>query len=402
MAGLFTGRSIFFNFAYLMGMLLILSFVWAFFSVRGVRIERYTRSRRGQVGRQFVEEFQIKNRGIQPKIGLEIHDYSTLPGHRVSQVSPLLWTMQTYRWKVATPCSVRGIFRLGTMTLINGDPFGLFSMQREIPASANVIIYPRTVALEAFHLPMGTLSGGDAQRRWTQQVTTNAAGVRDYVPGDAINRIHWKSTARRNTLIVKEFELDPQVDIWMFVDFSQRSLVDAPTLKRDAQGVIVNHRQETSIPASTEEYAVVVAASIAEHFLQKERALGFTAYTPHRESLLPDRGDRQLTQILELLAVARSKSPRGLAEMLRTEGQLLSRGTSLIIVTASLDLEWITQAQILSGRGVRPTCVFIAPDGFGGAPSKHVREALLMARIPHHIIERYDALDDKLSQTPII
>jgi hypothetical protein len=55
----------------------------------------------------------------------------------------------------------------------------------------------------------GLLSGGEALRRRTHYVTTNASGVRDYAPGDSFSRIHWRSTARRNRLIVKEFELDP-------------------------------------------------------------------------------------------------------------------------------------------------------------------------------------------------
>src|SRR5258707_1286157 len=63
----------------------------------------------------------------------------------------------------------------------------------------------------------GRMPGGDALRRRTHYVTANAAGVRDYGPGGSFNRIHWRSTARRDRLIVKEFELDPLSDIWIFL-----------------------------------------------------------------------------------------------------------------------------------------------------------------------------------------
>jgi uncharacterized protein (DUF58 family) len=63
--------------------------------------------------------------------------------------------------------------------------------------------------IHSFPLPSGLLSGGEALRRRTHQITPNAAGVRDYAPGDPLNRIHWISTARRRRLMVKEFELDP-------------------------------------------------------------------------------------------------------------------------------------------------------------------------------------------------
>jgi uncharacterized protein (DUF58 family) len=52
-------------------------------------------------------------------------------------------------------------------------------------------------------------------------VTTNVAGVREYAPGDSFNRIHWPSTARAGRLIVKEFELDPTADIWLFLDMQR-------------------------------------------------------------------------------------------------------------------------------------------------------------------------------------
>jgi uncharacterized protein (DUF58 family) len=44
--------------------------------------------------------------------------------------------------------------------------------------------------------------------------------VRDYEPGDSFSRIHWRSTARRDRLVVKEFELDPLADIWIVPDMS--------------------------------------------------------------------------------------------------------------------------------------------------------------------------------------
>ena len=89
-----------------------------------------------------------------------------------------------------------------------------------------IIVYPPTVPIHRFATPIGTLSGGEAVRRRAHFVTTNAAGVRDYQPGDSFNRIHWRSSARRDRLMVKEFELDPLADVWIFLDLSQGSLVE--------------------------------------------------------------------------------------------------------------------------------------------------------------------------------
>jgi uncharacterized protein (DUF58 family) len=401
LTGLFTGRSFFFNLAYLLGGLLVLSFIWAWVSVRWISISRRTRARRAQVGRSLDEDFIIRNRAIIPKLWLEVRDHSTLPGHRASQVVPAIRGRGAYRWQVRTPCQVRGEFQLGPMTVISGDPFGFFLSPRRIDATSRVIVYPATVALNRVQLPIGTISGGDAQRQRSHFVTTNAAGVRDYVSGDSFNRIHWASSARKDKLIVKEFEIDPLVDIWLFVDFSSVSCVEEPGLERVGPNATIVPTSQ-AIPPSTEEYAVVVAASLAKYFIESERALGFAAYTPYREIHQPERGNRQLNRILQTLAVARSFSNYTLGQMLTLETPYFTRGTTLVIVTSSLDPAWITEAQILSRRGVRPMCILIDPSTFGGqTPASETIGLLRLAKIPTLVVRKNDDLGSVLAQRPI-
>ncbi len=400
--GLFTGRAVFFNLAYLTGGLLLLAYIWAWFSVRGITINRKTRSRRAQVGRNFSETFTVTNHTFLPKLWLEIRDYSELPGHRASHIVPTIRRKKSYTWSTDTPCQVRGEFRLGPLSLISGDPFGFYAMPRRISGTTRVIVFPATVPITKFNLPIGILSGGEAERRLTHHVTTNAAGVRDYVMGDSFNRVHWRSTARRGQLMVKEFELDPMVDIWLFVDFSAESLVEDPTIQRVGQkGTIIPTSQR--IPPSTEEYNVIIAASLANYFIETERALGFTAYIPYRQVYQPERGNKQLTRILQTLAVARSTSNYTLGQMLALESQHFARGTTLIIVTSSLDPNWVSEAQILSSRGIRPMCVFVDPASFSVSPlsSDTIRGLLQIAKVPHLFVHKNDDLSAALAQRPL-
>lgn len=401
LAGLFTGRAFFFNLAYLFGGLLIVSLLWSWGAVRWIGISRKTRARRAQVGRSLDEAFTVHNRSLLPKLWLEVRDQSTLPGHRASHVVPAMLGRSRYRWQVETPCTVRGEFFLGPVTLISGDPFGLFLSQRKLGATSRVIVYPQTAPVTHFELPMGMLSGGEAQRQRAHYVTTNAAGVREYVTGDSFNRIHWASTARKERLMVKEFDIDPMVDIWLFVDFSLESLVEDPRLRRiNGNGPAIPSSGE--IPPSTEEYGVVIAASLAKHFIDLERALGFVAYTPHREIHQPERGNRQLIRILQTLAVARSTAPFSLAHMLTLETPYLTRGTTLVIVTSSLEPAWVAEAQILARKGIRPLCVLVDPQSFG-APSSadELRGLLRLARIPTIVIRHGDDLTAALAQRPL-
>ncbi len=400
LVGLGTGKTAFFSLSYLLGALLIAAMIWAWIAVRRISIGRQTASRRSQVGRVLSESFSVQNRGIFPKLWMEIRDHSDLPNHRASQVIALLGPKRTHNWQVQTLCQVRGEFTLGPMSIISGDPFGLFLHERHIHASERVIVYPIVFPVTNFSLPGGLYSGGEAQRQWTQQVTTNAAGVREYAQGDSINRIHWKSTARRGKLIVKEFELDPMVDIWLLVDFSAASLVEDKTVQRlGGIGTIIP--TSAALPNSTEEYLVASAASLASYFVEQERALGFVAQLPQREFQPPERSPRRLTRVMETLAIARSLAPLGLYDILVNEGRNFSRGATLVILTATTEVRWIQEAFILARRGIRPTCVYVDPVSFGGRQSsEEVLKSLEMSRIPTVVVRKGDPIGTALSQRP--
>ena len=363
--GVLSERAFLFNLAYALGAVLLGSFLWSWTAVNWVGISRYTQARRAQVGRTLDEVFVVHNTSLIPKLWLEIRDHSTMPNHNASYVVPTLMPRRRYRWEAHTVCTRRGEYTLGPMTIVSGDPFGLFQFPRRIAAMSSIIVYPPTVPIHRFATPIGTLSGGESVRRRAHFVTANASGVRDYQPGDSFNRIHWRSTARRDRMMVKEFELDPLADVWIYLDLSHESLVERPQARDDSGPIFA---PLPNLPPSTEEYAVTIAASLAQYFVRKGRALGFMTYSPHREIVQPDRGPRQLTRILEILAVARSETDLSLRQMLALEASFLGRGTSAVIVTASQDPGWAAEAHTLARRGIRVICVLIDPRSFGAVP----------------------------------
>jgi len=392
--GLMTGRSFFFNLAYLFGALLIVSFLWSWTSVNWIRIGRQTRARRAQVGRTLDEYFSVRNNGVFPKLWLEVRDHSDVPGHNPSTVVPLLLPTRVYQWSASTICVVRGEFTLGPMTLISGDPFGFFQTTRHIAATSKILVYPAMVPIYDFAAPTGLLSGGDAQRQRTHAVTTNAAGVREYAPGDSFNRIHWKSSARRERLLVKEFELDPLADVWMFLDLSTAALFERPYT---VEGLPIG---EFFIPPSSMEYAIIVAASLAGFFLVKERALGFITYNPNRTVMQPDRGNRQLTRILEALAVARSSTITG-EQLVALEGHHMARGTTVIIVTADPTEGWIREANLLVRRGLRTVAVLLDAQSFGATdvpPVEETRAILEASGVITYVVRQGDNITAALAE----
>ncbi len=380
LGGLVTGRDLWFNLAYLLGLLLILSFAWAWININWMHLSRMTRTRRTQVGRPLDERFIVRNTSIVPKLWLEVLDYGNLPGHYSSRVINNLGPREDFSWRLTTTCRQRGRYQLGPLRLGTSDPFGLFPMTRDLPATTNVVVYPLTVDIHRFALPMGILPGGDALRRRTHYVTTNASGVRDYAPGDSFSRIHWPSTARRARLIVKEFELDPLADIWIVADMAVFGHV-APVEKEPEQNSLPPWLavEKFELAKTTEEYTVTIAASLAQFFLRQDRAVGMLAYGQSNETVQADRGGRQLNRILETLAVLRAEGQVPLSDVVQAEMHLMPRGTTLIVVTADPSEEWATAARELTRRGLRVVTVLVNPASFGGHRSSESLLRLLQA-----------------------
>jgi uncharacterized protein (DUF58 family) len=395
LAGMFSGKRFFYNLSYVLGALLFVSLIWSWTSVNWIRINRQTQARRAQVGKTLDETFTVRNGGVLPKVWLEIRDHSDVPGHNPSAVVPMLWPRRAYQWTAHTTCVVRGEFTLGPLTLISGDPFGMFQVTRHIDATSKVLIYPAMVPIHNFAAPTGLLSGGDAQRQRTHVVTTNAAGVREYAPGDSFNRIHWKSSARKDRLLVKEFELDPMADVWMYLDLNAAATFERPY---SFEGWPVS---EFYIPPSSIEYAVIVASSLAQHFLVKERGLGFVTYNPTRCVLQPDRGNRQLTRILETLTVAKAATDITCEQLIALEGHHMGRGTTAIIITADPTDRWIGEATLLSRRGIRTIAVVLDAASFGATDARPIEETRIMLEssgVITYAVRNGDDLTRSLSQ----
>ena len=398
-----TGLTVYARLSYLWGFLLAASWVWSRLSLRGVEVKRTTRTLRAHVDQIFEERFVIANEGRLPRLWVQVRDRSDLPGSRGSRVLTLIGAGERRTYRARTRLVQRGVFSLGPTDVVSGDLFGLFPVTRTVPSESSLLVYPMMADVEAFPSPPGLLPGGEALQLRTHQVTPNASGVREYVPGDPLNRIHWLSSARRNELIVKEFELDPLAEVWIFLDAEARVQAERPySPPEQAVEAIWSPWKEVTLPPSTEEYGISIVASLARHFLRRDRAVGLISYhqasqrTP--EVLPPDRGGRQLGKILEILAPLHAEGDLSISALMTGHAQHMPRGSTVIIVTPSTEDDVALAADLLSQRGLRPIVVLVDAGSFGGDPgTKGLADAVAAVGVPVYQVKNGDDLTAALS-----
>jgi uncharacterized protein (DUF58 family) len=448
-AAVTVGLRLLYYLAYVLAGVLVCAFVWAQLSKRGLRVNRQVTPPQTQVGQVIQETIVIHNTVGLPKLWLEVRDQSTLPGHHVGAVVSLK-SHGAKRWRVRTRCTHRGLYRLGPTAVLTGDPFGLFQSSRIFDSSAELLVYPPTVPLSAFGLPPTDLPGGSQTELRSYHSTPNAAGIRDYLPGDPVNRIHWPMSARAQKLMVKEFEIDPTADIWLIIDLDEsvhisseqyaaglnwgdsaknhQNISDAH--QTTAHSPLPSAHSNISIDPTTEEYAVVVTASIAAHLLSQGRSVGMIGWGQHKVAIPADRGGRQLVKILRALAVLRAEGDTDLAEVITAESRQFARQDTLIVVTPSLHDSWLAALQLQLYKGIRASCVLVEPAtftsgisdlGLGVSNSRHIpsnpqslipnpserseaTSALLLVSalsgmdVPTYLVKRDDSIDGALGQ----
>jgi uncharacterized protein (DUF58 family) len=349
------------------------------------------------VGHILEERLSLVNRSFLPKLWIEVEDRSELEEHRASTVGVWIRGRHERSWTARSLCVRRGSYRLGPATLHGGDPFGLFPVTRDAAETQEIVVLPHTARLSRFALPSGYRPGGEALRHRTHQVTPSAAGIRDYAPGDGLNRIHWPSTARRRRLIVKEFELDPKADVWIFVDAAYDAQSALPT-SRGAALAQWTSPHAVPLPDSTEEYIVAAAASLAVHLGEQDRAVGLISYGSRRLAIQPDRGQKQLDRILETLAVLRCEGRLSLEDVLKIEAGQIPRGASVILVSAASQAGLLPATRQLARRGLLPILILVDAHSLGGrAGSESLAAAARQAGLIVKLVARGDDLGAALS-----
>ncbi len=375
MLAVFNGWKPFWVLFYALLVAFALSLIWLALSVRGLKFTRSSVGARAEVGDRIEERLALENHSWIPKLWVQVSDGSTLPGHHAGYVSSV-GPRQRIAWRARTLCRKRGRYTLGPVTATTGDPLGMFRRELTLAPSTQLLVLPNVFELRAFPLFPGVMPGRGRGAQRSLHTTTNVVTVRNYMAGDALTRIHWASTARHGQLMVKEFDLDPTIDIVILLD-----------LDKDAHAGLDE--------GSTEEYAVTIAASLAA-FLLRQRDLAVALEAPGQSgvSLPVDRGERQLDRALEALAIVRADRHIPLAQALAELEMRIARNTSLIVITPSSELDWEEQLGRLRRRGVRPAIVLLDPSTFderrGGIT--RVIDALDLAGVASLIVKRGDPL----------
>jgi uncharacterized protein (DUF58 family) len=358
-----------------LGFLILIAYLWARMLRGQVSAERRTLGAWVVAGDHLQEQFTLTNRGQLPVLWARIRDQSEVPGYRVDRVETV-GAEGERTWTTTGVCQRRGVFQLGPWAVEMADPLGFFTVTHHHPESATIMVYPRASRLPDLDLPSGRAPGRASSSQRAIEETILVGGLRAYSPGDPLRRIHWKATARHDVLMVHDFDREPSGDVWLIVDMDSR--VQAG---REAE--------------ATQEYSVILAASLAARFLRQgeRRAVGLLISGRRPVMLPPGRGQPQLWRILEALARAEPAPDLELEGLLRQARLGLGSGRMLVIITPSQNGGWVAPLLPLIARGNAPAAVLLDATTFDPPAGSHqallgLRSLLAQQRIRSSVLEQ--------------
>ncbi len=369
-----------------LGLLLVIgAWVWVRVVARSVRVSRKPDFYRASVGDIFKEQYELVNSGRLPGMWVELYNEMPLPTAAGSRLLTHLMPNEKQAYVARTWLTRRGGFPVGPTVLKVSDPLGLFRAERRFPADRSLVILPMIVPLQSFLTRPGLIPGGAVIRRKTMDITPHAAGVREYVSGDPMKRIHWPTSARRGTLMVKEFEQDPHAEVWLFLDAQQKVQSQKPyeTPAMPLENLLFSRKPKLTLSPSTLEYSISIAASLAHYFIGERRAVGLVTEDRTYAVLNAERSERQENKILETLAFVQGKGDLSISALASAQARQLPQGSNVILITPSTSLDLIVVTDDLQRRNLRPVVILLVAESFGGAPgSQRISEQLIQQRVP--------------------
>ncbi|MBI4202113.1 MAG: DUF58 domain-containing protein [Chloroflexi bacterium] len=263
-------------------------------------------------------------------------------------------------------CQRRGHYYLGPVYIRSGDPFGMFSREIQLERDHLLSVFPRVLPLVLGRMPSREPYGNVRLRRSLIDDLTRPMGSREYVAGDSIRHIHWKSTARTGRLQTRVFDASTAPNYVVFYDVR--------TVEPPLQGSRP-HLLELGVLATT---------ALANHALENDHPVGvYVNQTSRLTSRLlqvpPSSNPEQIIKILEIMAQVHPEESISLANLLAERTKTLPWGVTILVVAAVLDEGSLTTIIRLRQAGRSIALVKIgSDDGIAAArriPTYTVSEA---------------------------
>jgi uncharacterized protein (DUF58 family) len=315
-------------------------------------------------------ELRLDHSGRVPPASLELVEDVTGLGELRTQ-------LDSRRGRYTLPRVRRGRYLFLDAHAVLEDAFGLQRAEIPLAAPSTLLVRPRLVELDRLFSEGGTYAQDGRRLLLRRPSGFDLHSVRDYEQGESLRKVHWRSTAKRGQLMVKELEDAPRDEVAVLLDAEAGAAVDESF---DVQ--------------------VRAAGSLLLAQARRGRRAVLIVNGAHRTVQRVHSYETDWPQAYDLLAAAAADGQAAAAALLGDEASSVARALELTVVTGSLSpvlVERLLRRALGQGRAA---LVYVDPASFG--PNGAVRAPqpgllrLQAGGVPVAVIRRGDDLRAKL------
>lgn len=350
---------------------LVVAWLWVRLARGPMQLHREIGSEERFEGDDVVVELRLDHDAQVPPASLVLVEHVSGIGERRTalEASHGRYTLSRLR---------RGRYVFLEVRAVLEDAFGLQRVEVPLTTPSTLLVYPRLVELDRLFSEGGTYAQDGRRLLLRRPSGFDLHSVRDYERGESLRKVHWRSTAKRGALMVKELE-------------------DAP---RDEVAILLDAQSNGGVAEESFDMQVRAAGSLLLAQARRGRRALLLVNGAQRTMQRVHSYETDWRQAYDLLAAAEPNGHAPAAALLGDEGSSVARALELTVVTAALEPRLVERLlqRTLSQR--RAALVFVDPASFGpnGSPPAP-QPALLRLQaggVPVAVVRRGDDLRAKL------
>lgn len=276
-------------------------------------------------------------------------------------------------------CNRRGYYQLGPLVLETGDLFGLHRRYRVATKPHFLLVYPQVIPLEGYDVSSRRPIGEVKMTYRLFEDPTRIAGVRDYVPGDSLNRVHWKATARTGSLHSKIYEPSTVAGATIVMDFHVDSHARKHEPMRSELAVTAAASLANAVYEMGQQVGLVSNGRDAADRIRQEgwgydlrsrdaarQAASMKTTSDRLEPIIvpTQRGAEQLMRILESLARLELTDGLDLPELLAETASRIPRDATVLVILPRVTEQYAIALGSLRRRGYAVSAILNTYDSY--------------------------------------
>lgn len=259
-----------YTFLLLLGLAHVSSLAW----LAGLDCERSISNTTVQQGEEIQIQVTVTNRRGWPIPWIFFEDYHLpdFPRKGDNKRLAILMPGRSITMRYALQCPRRGYHRVGPLLMESGDLFGLQRRFRSGEQQDYVAVLPTIAYIETFAISSRRPQGPVRISNRIYEDPTRINNIREYVPGDPLNTIHWKATARTGRLHVKTHEPSSVLGGTLILDLHEDSYVPEGKASRMELAITTTASIAYLLQMSGEQVGMMTNARDAAEAARYERA----------------------------------------------------------------------------------------------------------------------------------